>query len=136
MTRSTDECDISRSCHSAMFSKRRLSVRPDHARQPANLLAGDGVALVRHGGGALLARGERLLRFPHLRALEVANFERDLLHRGRDDRERRKELRVAVALDHLGRDRRGLQARAVAQTRSSTSGPRWANVPTAPEIFP
>ena len=114
MMRSTELCEMSRSCQSATFSKRRLGVGAHHARQAANLLAADGIALVRHGRTAALAGGERLLGLAHFGALQVANFEGDFFERGGDDRQRGDVLRVAVALDHLRSDRRAAQAQAPA----------------------
>jgi hypothetical protein len=68
------------------------------------------VALVRHRRRALLALGEILLRFQHLGALQMADFGGDALDGGGDDAERGEEHRMAVARDHLGRDRLGRQA--------------------------
>jgi hypothetical protein len=101
---------MSRSCHNAMFSKAACAFDADHPRQAADLLAGDRVALVRHRRTALLRRSERLLRLPHFRPLQVPHFERDLLAQRRDQRQHRDEVRVPVARDHLGGDRRGLQS--------------------------
>ena len=50
ITRSTDECEMSRSCQSAMFSQRCHRIGPDEARQAGDLFAPDRVAFVRHGG--------------------------------------------------------------------------------------
>ena len=51
-----------------------LGVGADDAGEAADLLAGDGVALVRHGGGAFLFFGEELLDLADLGALEVTNL--------------------------------------------------------------
>ena len=47
--------------------------------------------------------------FADLCALKMPNFKRNLLHRRRRDRQRRKELGVPVALNDLSRDGRVLQ---------------------------
>ena len=52
--RSTDECEMSRSCHSATSSSAGLQVAAQHAGQPAELLGLHRVALVRHRARALL----------------------------------------------------------------------------------
>ena len=70
---------MSRSCHSAMFSKAAWALARTTPRQPADLLAGHRIPLVRHRRAALLPGGERLLRLAHLGALQVPDFERDLL---------------------------------------------------------
>ena len=58
--------------------KRRLDVPADDSSQPADLLAGDGVALVRHGRAALLTAREIFFGLADFGALQVADFERDL----------------------------------------------------------
>ena len=85
--------------------QRGQRVRPHEARQAAHLLRADRVALVRHRARARLARRERLLRLEDFGALEIPDLERDLLERGREERERAHELGVPVALDDLGGDR-------------------------------
>ena len=56
-----------------------LGVGSDDAGEAGDLLGGDGVALVRHGGGALLLFGEELFGFADLRTLEVADLGGDLV---------------------------------------------------------
>ena len=73
--------------------------------EPGEVLGQHRVALVRHGGGALLPFGEELLGLEHLGALEVADLDRQPLDRGGDHGERREEHGVTVAGDDLGRDR-------------------------------
>ncbi len=60
---------------------------------------------MRHRRGALHALRERLLDLAHLGAREVADLGREAVERGRDERERREQLGVAVARDHLRRER-------------------------------
>ncbi|MNL34943.1 hypothetical protein D3C87_1569410 [compost metagenome] len=63
------------------------------------------IALVRHGRRALLAGGEELLGLEHFGALQVADFDGHALDGTGDDAERGKEHGVAIARNHLGRDR-------------------------------
>ena len=89
ITRSTDECEMSRSCQSAMFSIAAIAFAAQQPREAADLLAADRVALVRHRGRALLALRERLLDLADLRLLQSANLERELLERRAGDGQRR-----------------------------------------------
>ncbi len=94
----------------ALVPERDVLQRRRHhaAHQPGKageVLAQHRVALVRHGRRALLARREELLGFQHFGALQVADLGGEPLDRGGDDAQRRKEHRVAVARDHLRRDR-------------------------------
>ena len=93
--------DILKSC---------LRVGAHHPRQSADLLAGHGIALVRHGRRAFLLFAEKFLGLADFGALQVADFGRDLVERGGDHRQRRQIMRVPVALDHLRRNRRRLQS--------------------------
>ena len=79
MTRSTDECEMSRSCQSGNVFQRRLRVGADHARQSTDLLAGDRVALVRHRRRALLLLAEKFFGLADFGALQVADFGGDLV---------------------------------------------------------
>jgi hypothetical protein len=127
---------MSRSCQRATFSLRRQGVAAEHAREAADPLADDRVALVRHRRGALLrALTEGLLHFAHLGALEVADLGREPLEPSAGERDRRQQRRVAVARDDLGRDRLAVRP-SRARTRSSKSGEVGEYVPTAPEIAP
>ena len=109
MTRSTDECEMSRSCQSAMFSNAAWQLPRISARQADDLLAADRVALVRHRRRALLPLGERLLDLADFGLLQAANLERELLERRGRDRQRRQQLGVPIALNDLRRDRRRLE---------------------------
>ena len=57
---------------------------------------------------------ERLLDLADLGAREVPDLGREAVDRGGDDRERREQLGVAVALEDLGRARRRLEAEPLA----------------------
>ena len=76
--------------------------QPGQAGQP---LREDGVALVGHRAGTLLAGPEGLLELGDLRVLEVAHLGREALDRAARDRQRREERGVPVALHDLGADR-------------------------------
>ena len=106
---------MSRSCQRATFSSPTSEQRPHDAREPADPLGDDGIPLVRHRRRALLAVAERLLHLADLGAREVPDLEREGVERRRDDRERREELRMAVALEDLRRGRRGLEAEPLAR---------------------
>ena len=69
---------------------------------------------MRHGRRALLLLAEVLFGFAHLGALQVANLGRDVVERRGDDRQRANVERVPVALDDLRRNRRDVQAQALA----------------------
>ena len=62
----------------------RQGVAPEHPGQAAEVFRQDRVALVGHGRRPLLARGEPLLRLPHLGALEVADLQGHFFHAGAD----------------------------------------------------
>jgi len=87
-----------------------LSVAADDASQAADVFAGDGVALVGHGAGALLFGGEELFGFADFGALEVADLGGDLVERGTEDGQRGDVGGVAVALQDLRGDGGGGEA--------------------------
>src|SRR4051812_16806420 len=86
----------------------------DDAGEAGKFFAGDRVALVRHGGAALLAGAEVFLGFEHFGALKVAQLDGPAIDAGRDDGEHLLELRVAIALDDLGAELGRLEAEAAA----------------------
>src|SRR4051795_9601143 len=91
----------------------RLRVAAQHARQAADALAHDRVALVRHRARALLLpRAERLLGLADLGALELADLGREALEPGAGESDRLQQRRVAVARDDLGRHRLGRERQA------------------------
>src|SRR3954452_6565659 len=91
----------------------RLRVPAQHAREAADALAHDRVALVRHRARALLLpRAERLLGLADLGALEVADLGREALEPGAGESDRLQQRRVAVARDDLGRHRLGRERQA------------------------
>ncbi len=82
--------------------QRRHHRRAHQPRQAGEVLGEDRVALMRHGRGALLARIEGLFGLQHLGALQVADLDRQALHRRGDHGQGREEGRVTVARDGLG----------------------------------
>ena len=101
MMRSTELCEMSRSCQSATFSKAASMFERTTRARPQICSQVTGIAFVRHGGTAALLAAEGLFGFADFGALQVANFEGDFFERGGDERERAEILRVAVALNHL-----------------------------------
>ncbi len=132
--RSTDECEISRSCHSATFSIAGIGVGAHHAGQAGDVFRQHRIALVRHRRRALLALREELLCFQHFGALQMADFRWPA---ARPTRRRRRALRNT---SHGGR------AGSPASRSAPASGPSpWRHrlrradrsarsVPTAPEM--
>jgi len=90
-----------------------LRVRAHDARQPADLLARDRIAFVRHRRRALLLLAEILFGLANFGALQVANLGGDLVQRGRDHRQRDDVEGMAIALNHLRRDCCDVQAQSV-----------------------
>ena len=78
-----------------------LRVGLHDARQAADLLHGDGVALVRHGGAALLTLTERLLGLECIGLLQVADLGRDALAGGRCSSKHAGKVGVVIAADDL-----------------------------------
>ena len=70
---------------------------------------------MRHGGRAFLAGCEVFLRLADVRALQVANFRRELFERACDDGERRHVLGMTVALNDLRREAHGCDAELLAR---------------------
>lgn len=78
-----------------------LSVGLHDARQAADLLHGDGVALVRHGGAALLPLAERFLGLERIGLLQIADLGRDALAGGRCSGKHAGKVGVVIAADDL-----------------------------------
>ena len=76
----------------------------DNPSQPADPLAQDRVALVRHRTGSFLTRTKGLFQLAHLSALAVPNLERDRFTHGGNNRQRGHPLTDAVPDDDLGGD--------------------------------
>ena len=94
MMRSTDECEMSRSCHSATSSSAACRLPRSTRASPQSCSRLHRVALVRHRARALLlALAERLLGLAHLGALQVADLERERLDASRRPTRTRTALR-------------------------------------------
>ena len=110
MTRSTDECEMSRSCQSALFSNaapalaRSSRARPTICSQPIGLrlcgIADEPFCPFANGSST-----SPISVFCRPR-ISSANFSSD----DAGDRQRREQLGVAIALNDLRRDRRRLEA--------------------------
>ena len=134
--RSTDECEMSRSCQSATFSKpgMRLPRRTRASPQSCSHFTGlrlCGIALEPFCAPAR----ERLLHLAHLGALEVTDLERERLDR------RRRATRTRRAARRAGRVRAPASTApdaspSCSHTYASTSGSTLEYVPTAPESLP
>ena len=95
---------MSLSCHRATFSRAGTTVA-HQAGEAGQVLREHRVALVGHGGTALLAVREAFLDLAHLAPLQMADLHRQPLHRGCHHGQRREKGGVAVAGDDLGGDR-------------------------------
>ena len=110
MPRSTDEWLMSRSCHRATFSIAGVTAERTRRARPVRFSVRTGLRFVRHRRRALLALVEEFLGFEDFGALQMADFDGQALDRRCDDAQGGEEGGVAVARDHLGRDRLDLQA--------------------------
>ena len=90
--------------------QRGLGIAAHHAGEAGEVFRQHRVALVRHGGGALLAFGEILLGLQDFGALQVADFGGEVFDGAGDHGERCEERGVAVARDDLRRDGFGFEA--------------------------
>ena len=123
--RSTDECEMSRSCHSATSSSAACRLPRSTRASPRELLRLHRVALVRHRARALLlALAERLLGLAHLGALQVPDLERERLDARAERRARVQHLGVAVAGSTCVAGT-GCSPRC-SHTYRSTAGRRWS----------
>src|SRR6266566_8267841 len=100
MMRSTDECEMSRSCHSDVLHGRE-SVTAEDPRKAGNLFGSNWIALVRHRRGPFLLLREKFFGFTDLGTLQVAQFNRNFFQRRADQCKRRDVVRVPVALNDL-----------------------------------
>ena len=109
MTRSTDECEMSRSCQSAMFSIAAIALPRSSRARPQICSQPIGLRLCGIADEPFWPLRERLLDLADFGLLQPANLERELLERRAGDGQRRHQLRVPIALDDLRRHRRRLQ---------------------------
>ena len=124
MIRSTEECEMSRSCHERDVLERRLGVAAQHPGQAGDLLGLDRIALVGHRARALLPGAERLAHLADLGAGEMAQLGGKALQPGAGERDRAQQLGVAIAGHDLGRDRLGAPGPA-APAREPRTPERW-----------
>ena len=89
-----------------------LSIGAHDACESGDLLAGDGIALVGHGGRSLLLFAEKFFGLTNFGALEVADFGGNFVERRGDGGERRQVKRVAIALNDLRGDGGGIESEA------------------------
>ena len=106
---------MSRSCQSAHVLEPDERGGAHDPREPRDPLGHLRVPLVRHRRRALHAGRERLLDLAHLGARQVADLGREAVERRRHERERREQLRVPVARDHLRRHRIRLEPEPLAR---------------------
>src|SRR5713101_2110612 len=115
--------------------KSGLRIGAHYPGQTADLLAGNGIAFMRHRRRALLLFAKKFLNFTHFGSLQVADLSRHHVERRRDHCQCRQIVRMAIALDDLGGNIRGPKTQ-MAQIFSSISGVRCAKMPTAPDNLP
>ena len=85
-------------------------VAADNTGQPAQALAGDRIAFVRHGRAAFLSFGEKFLHLENFGALQMTEFGGPAVNGTGGEREDGHEFRVAVALDDLRGECGGLKS--------------------------
>ena len=100
---------MSRSCQSATFSRPTTAAARTTRASPQMRSATFGFRLCGIADEPFMPGCERLLDLAHLGARQVPDLGREPVERGGADRERAEQLRVAIARDHLGRDRIGLE---------------------------
>ena len=81
MTRSTDECEMSRSCHSATFSSAAMALPRTRRARPTICSQPIGLRLCGIADEPFWPLRERLLDLADLGLLQAANLERELLER-------------------------------------------------------
>ena|SRR2546421_12764787 len=91
------ECDI---------LQRHKGIAANDARQAAQPLARDGIALVRHRRTAFLPFAEKFFHFQYFSSLEVTEFGSPTIDARGNHGERGHKFRVPVALHDLRRKRR------------------------------
>ena len=130
--RSTDECEMSRSCHSATSCSPACRFERTTRASPLIVSAEIGLRLCGIADEPFWPGLKPSQHLAHLGALQVAQLDGDqLARRGRPTAQRPQELGVAVAGDHLRRRHRA-QARGGRRRNASTAGSMFEYVPTAP----
>ena len=110
MTRSTEECEISRSCQRATFSNAACALARTTRARPQICSQVTGLRLCGMAELPFWPLRKVFLSLAHFGALQVADFEGDLFQTGRQHRKSGHEVRVAVPLYHLRGNRRRTQS--------------------------
>ena len=92
---------MSRSCHSAMFSRAACELPRSSRASPTICSQPMGFPFVRHRRRAFLALRERLFHLADFCFLQPPDFECEFLEGGAGNRQCRKQLRVPIALNDL-----------------------------------
>ena len=136
MIRSTDECEMSRSCQSATSSSAAWALPRSSRARPATCSDLIGLRLCGIELEPFWPRAERLAHLADLGAREVADLGREPLETGAGERDRLQQLGVAVARRPPGSRPARARSPSRASTRSSNSGEVAEYVPTAPDNAP
>src|SRR2546425_7283284 len=112
-----------------------LRIRAHHARQPADLLAGDGIPLVRHRRRSFLFFAEILFRFADFGALKMANLGSDFFERAGYHGKSGQISRMAVALNDLRRNCGGVSSQRRAEFFPPPRAFTWERAQPPPETF-
>ena len=106
---------MSRSCQRATFSSPTIAFARTTRAIPQMRSAVIGLRLCGIADEPFWPAAERLLDLAHLGPREVADLGREAIERRGEQRERREQLGVTVALEDLGRARRRLEAEPLAR---------------------
>ena len=136
MTRSTDECEMSRSCQSSMFSMPASAFPRSSLERPHICSHLMGFFLCGIAELPFCFFAEPLEDLARLGAREQSDLERLPGDDAAQDARAPRGTCVAVARDDLVRDVRGADARAPRRPSLRRCGSRFAYVPTAPESLP
>ena len=136
ITRSTDECEMSRSCQSAMFSSAACALPLSSRASPVICSEPIGLRLCGIADEPFWPLPNGSCTSPISVFCKPANFEREFLQRRARNRDRRQQLGMTIALNHLRGDRRRLQPELAADRRlrstdrdGQTSRPRPRSSP-------
>src|SRR4029450_2442424 len=101
MTRSTDECEISRSCHSGTFSKAAIAFPRTRRARPESFSPVIGFRFVGIARRALPPRPEVPLDFENFGPLQVPELGRPAIDARGNQCQRRLVFGVPITLDDL-----------------------------------
>ena len=116
MPRSTDECEISRSCQRATFSIAGTTDERTRRARPVRFSVSTGLRLWGMADEPFWPSEKILFGFEHFGALQVADLGGDALDGRGDDAESREVCGMAIARDDLGRNRLDGEAELLAAT--------------------